>query len=120
MRSVLWMAVMLVLSSSAAVRANSIAKENCRETCGEVSVPYPFGIGKPECAKNFSFWLNCTDDRLFVSNAQIYNISLKDGTLTAGIFPAYDCYNESGLSYEFNQTLNLSQWPFTISPSTTI
>ncbi|GLT72257.1 hypothetical protein SLA2020_442080 [Shorea laevis] len=114
---VLWMAVMLVLSSSAAVGASSTAKENCPETCGNVSVPYPFGYGNPECAKNSSFLLNCTQNgSLFFDNIQIYNISLENGTFTGRIFSAFECYNRSGLSTGHNTLLDLTQWPpFTIS-----
>ncbi|GLT84100.1 hypothetical protein SLE2022_023510 [Rubroshorea leprosula] len=119
MRSVLWMAVILVLSSSANVRASSIAKEGCPERCGSVSVPYPFGFDKSECAKNSSFLLNCAQNgSLFFKNIQIYDISLENGTFTAGNIPsAYNCYDQSGLKpgglYVW---FNLTEWPpFTIS-----
>ncbi|GLT76743.1 hypothetical protein SLA2020_483840 [Shorea laevis] len=119
MRLVLWMAVMLLLSCSAGVRASSIARENCPETCGDVSVPYPFGFDKPECAKNDSFQLNCTQDgRLTISTVQIYNISLENGTITVNISSAYECYDQNGLLYDnFSQSIDLNPWPFTISPT---
>ncbi|GLT84098.1 hypothetical protein SLE2022_023490 [Rubroshorea leprosula] len=117
MGSVLRMTVMLVLSFSAAVRASSIAKENCPETCGNVSVPYPFGVGNPECAKNSSFLLNCRQNgRLTISTVQIYNISLENGTITVNISSAFECYNQSGFFKRFNQHINLNRWPVIISP----
>ncbi|GKV05073.1 hypothetical protein SLEP1_g17116 [Rubroshorea leprosula] len=119
MRSVLWMAVMLLLSCSAGIRASSVAKKNCPEKCGDVTVPYPFGFGKPECAKNDSFLLKCEQNgSLFFSNIQIYNISLENGTFTAGNIPSpYKCYDQSGLAAgSLYWSLNLTRWPpFTIS-----
>ncbi|GKV05076.1 hypothetical protein SLEP1_g17119 [Rubroshorea leprosula] len=118
MRSVLWMAVILVLSSSANVRASSIAKEGCPERCGSVSVPYPFGLDKSECAKNSSFLLNCAQNgSLFFRNIQIYNISLENGTFTGGIASAWECDYGRGKSRRFDQHINLNSWPFTVSPT---
>ncbi|OMO90180.1 hypothetical protein COLO4_19310 [Corchorus olitorius] len=33
--------------------------EGCAEKCGNVSIPYPFGMGKPGCFTNYWFEVNC-------------------------------------------------------------
>ncbi|KAL9148824.1 hypothetical protein ABFS82_12G068800 [Erythranthe guttata] len=42
--------------------AVSWSKPNCPSTCGNVTIPYPFGIG-PSCSFNSSFEINCTSQQ---------------------------------------------------------
>ncbi|XP_074271900.1 wall-associated receptor kinase-like 8 [Silene latifolia] len=41
-----------------------IAKQGCNDTCGNVSIPYPFGIG-PKCYHNPWFDVECTNSNKF-------------------------------------------------------
>ncbi|XP_027088045.1 wall-associated receptor kinase-like 1 [Coffea arabica] len=49
----------LVVLSSAETRF-PMAKPGCNDTCGNVTIPYPFGIG-PDCALNEAYNIICTD-----------------------------------------------------------
>ncbi|KAF8406764.1 hypothetical protein HHK36_008856 [Tetracentron sinense] len=99
----LWLAA--VLSSSEAV---------CPERCGNIQIPYPFGIGDRNCFKDPGHELMC--DESFIppllllgpgSNIPVLNISLQ-GQVTITLWVAYDCYTKSGLSSnKFNQQIAL-------------
>ncbi|GKU98217.1 hypothetical protein SLEP1_g11248 [Rubroshorea leprosula] len=109
---VVMVVMMVILPSSTVTAISNISLENCPQTCGNVSVPYPFGIGSPECAKNKDFLLNCSQSDLFYGNILIYNISIENGTITGGIWRAYNCDNES---YLWQRNISLRISPFTIS-----
>ncbi|KAL3734490.1 hypothetical protein ACJRO7_023787 [Eucalyptus globulus] len=75
-------------------------KDNCDRTCGNVSVPFPFGLDE-SCAWNSNLVLNCSHTlappTLFLgSSIPVLNISVENGTMTIGEYIAYDCYDQSG------------------------
>ncbi|KAB5514810.1 hypothetical protein DKX38_028716 [Salix brachista] len=124
--------VVLSLWPVAASTARSAAKPGCQEKCGNVSVPYPFGILEPSCAMNDYFFLSCTSNyegHLELSLAKmttdsssqsISNIEL-EGTVTVGIYPAFSCSNESGIeNYTFSQSISLGSGPFMFSDTLNI
>ncbi|XP_022029401.2 wall-associated receptor kinase 2 [Helianthus annuus] len=105
-------------SSTSAI--NNIAKPNCPSRCGNVTVPYPFGIGKDTgCSLDNSFYLTCNmsneDPKLFLlsSNIEIYNIS--DTEFRIRTRPAFRCYNPDGtIGNEFEWWTIIAS-PFTFS-----
>lgn len=117
-----WLMMLLLLASTTAT-ASSVVKPGCREKCGDVRVPYPFGIGDPKCAMNEHFFLNCsysTDDGhpelWFGKNMPVRNINVPNGTITVSIDIAHDCYNKLGnLTAYFEQSITLGQGPFAFS-----
>ncbi|GMN29957.1 hypothetical protein TIFTF001_044401, partial [Ficus carica] len=95
---------------------------DCNITCGNVEVPYPFGIDDPKCAKDISFVLNCSRSysppQLFVGlNVQVVNISLEEATMSVVIHNvAYACYDESGVSESSVQSISIgANTPYTFS-----
>ncbi|RXH72718.1 hypothetical protein DVH24_012402 [Malus domestica] len=92
-------------------------KQGCRDKCGNVSIPYPFGT-TPDCYYNEEFLITCNDTHydppkaflgLTDSNIVVTNISV-DGKLHILQYIAKDCYNKSGASLESNiPSLQLSE-----------
>ncbi|GKV49690.1 hypothetical protein SLEP1_g56428 [Rubroshorea leprosula] len=82
--------VMVILPSSTVAASSNISLENCPQTCGNVHVPFPFGFGRPECAKNSSFLLECNQ------SSSLFRGELIDKS---------------------RQFISLNGWPLIISPT---
>nr|TKW40474.1 hypothetical protein SEVIR_1G248300v2 [Setaria viridis] len=63
---------------------DSTPKENCTRSCGNISIPFPFGI-EEGCYANDNFRLNCTSDGTVLDRRyaqyRVTLISLDDGIL---------------------------------------
>lgn len=89
--------------TSKAIMKN-IAKAGSETKCGNVTVPYPFGIGKDTgCSLNEKFYLTCNTSSsidkppgLFISsgNLRLYNISDSELHIHTGV--GFRCYNQDG------------------------
>ncbi|XP_039170390.1 wall-associated receptor kinase 2 [Eucalyptus grandis] len=90
-------AAVLCFLPLALVLATFAEKGNCNRTCGNLNVPFPFGLSE-SCAWNPKLALKCdpTSGELILGNIPVYNISVEDGTMTIGHYIAYDCRDESG------------------------
>ncbi|KAJ6906640.1 hypothetical protein NC652_024146 [Populus alba x Populus x berolinensis] len=119
-RRVFLLMMLLLVAAVTGATANPDVRDGCRERCGDVIVPYPFGIGEQRCAMNENFFLNCTstDELWFREDMPARNISLLNGTVTVGFDPSFDCYDKSGRQLGlFNQSISLGSGPFTFSDS---
>jgi hypothetical protein len=101
----LWQQKLLLGAFILAATAASQPDSSCSKTCGNVSIPYPFGISEG-CYLDPSFQITCnysssgTPTPLLgsnTSNIHVLDISLLDGEVRVLNFIARDCYNESGL-----------------------
>ncbi|KAL3845640.1 hypothetical protein ACJIZ3_003043 [Penstemon smallii] len=90
-----------------------LAKPNCTDKCGNISIPYPFGTTQDCNYQHPNFWVTCRNQtsssdppKLFMQNTsiEITNISL-DGQLTLLQYISRDCYFQNG-------TRNTSNSPF--------
>ncbi|CAL9779369.1 unnamed protein product, partial [Musa acuminata subsp. burmannicoides] len=98
---------LLMLPLVCAAASAAAAPPGCRRRCGEVDVPYPFGIGHNCAMEGFLLDCNTTDDgleKLFVFNVEITNISLPLGQARMLNEISWQCYNGS------NKSTNYSDW----------
>ncbi|KAM0030108.1 putative EGF-like domain, wall-associated receptor kinase [Helianthus debilis subsp. tardiflorus] len=99
---------------------NNIAKPNCPTHCGNVEVPYPFGIGSDTgCALDNSFHVTCdmSDEtpKLFLLSSNIEIFSFSDSEFRIRTWPASRCYYSNGtMRSEFKWWSQLVS-PFTFS-----
>ncbi|KAL0437940.1 UNVERIFIED_CONTAM: Wall-associated receptor kinase [Sesamum latifolium] len=104
-----------------------VAKPNCTDRCGNVSIPFPFGTTQ-NCYQSDSFSVTCdqtshSGPKLFLqhSNIEITDISL-DGQLTVLPYISRDCYAPDGtrdrivasIWFPDHYTVNTSANKFTI------
>ncbi|KAM1561567.1 hypothetical protein ACFX1Z_004679 [Malus domestica] len=79
------------------------ARPGCRDHCGDLPIPYPFGIGDG-CYLDHRFNITCDISTqpptafLNTTNIKITNIPLYDGELQILQFAASDCYDAQGNS----------------------
>ncbi|KAI3942058.1 hypothetical protein MKW92_047574 [Papaver armeniacum] len=90
----LWM--YLAFAEIPVIGSQVISKPGCKDHCGNVSIPYPFGIGAG-CFLDNWFEISCNESLLnstkpvYGSNYNISNISILDGEMTTDTFIASDC-----------------------------
>ncbi|XP_071733627.1 wall-associated receptor kinase 2-like isoform X2 [Rutidosis leptorrhynchoides] len=83
---------------------NNISKRGCPSECGNITVPYPFGIGKGTgCSLDDSFYVTCNTTiepgpQLFFqsSNIRIHDINISNSNLRIFTHLSYICYNQQG------------------------
>ncbi|PUZ52192.1 hypothetical protein GQ55_6G250100 [Panicum hallii var. hallii] len=109
-----WLLVLTGADAAAAQRSPS-----CETRCGDIEVPYPFGL-EEECAINRRFRLNCTTvdgaTKLLRGALEMTKISVKDNKAWLKTYIARQCYNQSRkeMIYE-NAWTNVTNTPFAVS-----
>ncbi|KAI9077570.1 hypothetical protein K1719_040502 [Acacia pycnantha] len=92
--------VLILLVALAAGEAELPRRHDCPNKCGDVNIPYPFGVGD-RCSLNQYFSLTCnhsnSNSTLYYgnSNIKVLNISL-DGHMDISIYVSRICYDQSG------------------------
>lgn len=109
-----------IFSAVVAATVASQAKPGCESKCGNLEIPYPFGM-KEGCYLNINFSVTCKTNHLdspkaFLvnSNIEVINISLY-GELNILNYVARDCYTKDGLPDINNNRPSLRVPMFTIS-----
>ncbi|XP_015617371.1 wall-associated receptor kinase 3 [Oryza sativa Japonica Group] len=96
---------------------------DCPETCGNIAIPYPFGIGN-NCSllgpAGDDFTVVCNDSynppRPFRGDYEITGIVLEEGVLNASYTAVpYICYSSPNTSQQFTMSFDLAGSPFLIS-----
>ncbi|PQQ08635.1 hypothetical protein Pyn_31400 [Prunus yedoensis var. nudiflora] len=109
--------VILLLATPIATAAQALP--GCQDHCGNLTIPYPFGIG-PGCYLQPEFNITCNQSTqaptatLGTSNIKITNISHEDGELQIQQYVAEDCYNAGNRTGGNVPRLRVSP-PYTIS-----
>ncbi|XP_074362099.1 wall-associated receptor kinase 2-like [Apium graveolens] len=84
------------------MQAEIITKQGCQSKCGNVTVPYPFGIKSDglSCSMNYLFDITCNNSfsppKAFIrdGNLQVFDISDTEVRISTSV--TFRCYNESG------------------------
>ncbi|RWR74573.1 putative ATP binding protein [Cinnamomum micranthum f. kanehirae] len=110
-----------ITSSSSSSSSYSRNSENCQRSCGNVSIPYPFGMGEdPACFRNSQFNIICnessTPPKALLRGQEVLDISLQ-GQLRAKFPIGWDCYSESGNQTDYYPGFSFDTYgsPYTFS-----
>eukprot|EP00268_Persea_americana_P016596 TRINITY_DN17871_c0_g1_i4.p1 TRINITY_DN17871_c0_g1~~TRINITY_DN17871_c0_g1_i4.p1 ORF type:complete len:313 (+),score=13.98 TRINITY_DN17871_c0_g1_i4:317-1255(+) len=95
-----WCLSLATISSSSSSSSYSSMNSNCQTSCGNISIPYPFGLGQdPTCFRNKDFIITCnysvTPPKAILWGEEVLDISLQ-GQLRARMSIQWDCYSKSG------------------------
>ncbi|KAJ9541273.1 hypothetical protein OSB04_027779 [Centaurea solstitialis] len=108
-----WLILILFTTSSAKAQLDS-AKPGCKESCGGVGIPYPFGIG-PNCSVNKWYAVDCNSSvpylSVFGNQLELLDVSLDDQVVTVNISKISDC------QINHVQSVDLNGSPFVFSNS---
>ncbi|CAM0946542.1 unnamed protein product [Alopecurus aequalis] len=115
--------VLLLLGVGIMLHLASISAEpapGCQTQCGDVKIPYPFGIGSG-CAIKSGFEINCNrtadgTEKPFIVNIEVLEISLPRGQTRALNSISTYCYNATTRSMgDRTWYLDFSSWPYRFS-----
>ncbi|CAI9782375.1 unnamed protein product [Fraxinus pennsylvanica] len=115
----LWLSLLVLVAVSAA--AASTAKPGCQSKCGDLTVPYPFGIGiGTNCSISSWYDINCNTTFnppkpfLATTNHEIIDISDKEIRIKNSV--AARCYTETGkLTRQNPISISLTVTPYSFS-----
>ncbi|KAI3915868.1 hypothetical protein MKX01_026506 [Papaver californicum] len=114
--SVLLLCLQLASAELPITASRETIKPDCQDKCGDVSIPYPFGIGE-DCSLDPWFEIECNisfnPPKPMHGNLGVLNISILDGQMTAEVYIANDCSDKKTETYDALATLR----KFTFSSS---
>ncbi|XP_073154841.1 wall-associated receptor kinase 2-like [Henckelia pumila] len=120
----LCLTVALAITDSRSIKegATMITKPNCEISCGNLTVPYPFGVGiGTGCSLSPLFDVNCNTSydppRPFISTSNLEIVDITDGTLSIKNWVGRACYVPTGLADYSSMSIDLTETPFSFSDS---
>ncbi|KAL8246528.1 hypothetical protein R6Q59_007744 [Mikania micrantha] len=108
--------IFISLTMAEATSVPSKAKPGCRDMCGNVNIPYPFGIG-PNCYLNKWYAVDCNSSKPYLSalkNLQLLSVDLNEQMVLVNVSMMSDC---QAPVWNSSQIVNLGDTPFLFSKS---
>ncbi|CAI9271228.1 unnamed protein product [Lactuca saligna] len=110
--------LLILISLTATVtKAERISKKGCNDRCGEISIPYPFGIGT-NCSLNKWYNIDCNSSTPYLSalnNTEVLSVNSEDGyrsgAVTVKVSTTFDCVR----SVQHSTPVLSNESPFYIS-----
>uniref|UniRef100_A0A2P2MW58 Protein kinase domain-containing protein n=1 Tax=Rhizophora mucronata TaxID=61149 RepID=A0A2P2MW58_RHIMU len=105
--------ILLLWLTEALAEAEFLAKPECQDRCGDVAIPFPFGIG-PKCYMNESFAVDCKDAKPFLASIgmELLGVSVQGWVQVNNPVVSSNCNgNESSVT----RKINISVSPFVYS-----
>ncbi|KAJ6405362.1 hypothetical protein OIU84_013342 [Salix udensis] len=106
--------VAALLAATVSAQEFPIARAGCKDRCGNVTIPFPFGLTE-DCYYDAGFLISCnhtfSPPKAFItaSAINVTEITL-EGKLHIEQFIAKDCYNASGPTHSNIPSLTLSKF----------
>ncbi|KAL8141384.1 hypothetical protein V2J09_007405 [Rumex salicifolius] len=116
-KALIWCITLAFLATKKAVKAQVISP-NCKESCGNVTIPYPFGM-QEGCYLSSDFNISCESEIPYLMGSdplmQVHSISIDTHEIIVYTPVASSCYNKSGLINNTTQLLSVSSANFPFS-----
>ncbi|KAL8246632.1 hypothetical protein R6Q59_007848 [Mikania micrantha] len=98
--------------AAASLAVPKYSKPGCNDTCGNIRIPYPFGIGA-KCSVNPWYIVDCISSKPYLSAAlhhlEVLSVNLEDQTVTVNMPKILGCSQ--------NMSIDLGRSPFLYSKS---
>ncbi|MFS7974863.1 putative wall-associated receptor kinase, galacturonan-binding domain-containing protein [Helianthus anomalus] len=101
--------LIVILSTTKSTSQSQLAQSlpGCPDKCGNITIPYPFGIGK-DCSLSEIYEVNCTSLTIGDVNFTLVNI-FPEGHIHALLPVAHQCYNNYGSISHSQPKIRLSR-----------
>ncbi|CAI9271818.1 unnamed protein product [Lactuca saligna] len=109
--------VISILLSTASTEALDYAKTGCKDTCGGIQIPFPFGIG-PNCSVNEWYAIDCNSSKPYLSafhNLEVLSVRLKEQIVIVKIPTISGCQNPLQNNTDLIPSVDLGESPFLFS-----
>ncbi|KAK1410829.1 hypothetical protein QVD17_37370 [Tagetes erecta] len=110
--------LLLLLCVSTSLATPKYAKTGCSDKCGNVRIPYPFGIGA-RCSVNHWYNIDCSSSTPYLpafNNLKVLGVDLRNQTVTVSTTRIPDCKKPVWNSNEI-MGVDLGRSPFLFSKS---